>query len=152
MSTINECSIYGLTSVTKIIPYENAKTIIEQMEKNIFKIRVNKNNEGTGFFCKIPFPDEENMLTVLITNNHIIDNETFKSADSYISIKIKEEIETRKLKLNNRMIYTNKDYDVTIIEIKESDEINNYLELDKDMILEIIENKNGDEDYLNKTI
>ena len=97
---------YTFVDFPKFIPFENAKNIIKQMEKNIFKITVNKNIEGTGFFCKIPFPDENHMLPVLVTNYHIIDKELLNNSDALISIKIKEEIETRKLKLNNRMKYT----------------------------------------------
>ena len=143
---------YTFVDFPKFIPFENAKNIIKQMEKNIFKITVNKNIEGTGFFCKIPFPDENHMLPVLVTNYHIIDKELLNNSDALISIKIKEEIETRKLKLNNRMKYTNKDYDVTIIEIKDSDEIENYLDLDNDMIQGIIWDKEVGDNYQNQTI
>ena len=48
---------------------------MEQMERNICQIRVG-NEQGTEFFCKIPFPDKHNMLPVFITNNHVI-NEDF---------------------------------------------------------------------------
>ena len=56
-----------------IISYECTKKIMEQMEKNICNIRI-ENHSGTGFFCKIPFPDEDNMLPVLITNHHVIND------------------------------------------------------------------------------
>jgi hypothetical protein len=41
------------------------------MEKCICKLYQN-GKKGTGFFCKIPFPDKNNLLNVLITNNHIL--------------------------------------------------------------------------------
>ena len=63
-----------LQGYPNIISYECTKKIKEQMEKNICKINIGK-SQGTGFFCKIPFPDLNNMLPVLITNNHIINNE-----------------------------------------------------------------------------
>ena len=50
------------------------------------------------------------------------------------------------------MKYTNKDYDVTIIEIKDSDEIENYLDLDNDMIQGIIWDKEVVDNYQNQTI
>ena len=53
------------------IPYECSKKILEQMEKNICKIKIGE-EQGTGFFCKIPFPTKENLLPVFVTNNHII--------------------------------------------------------------------------------
>ena len=34
---------------------------------------MSKGGVGKGFFCKIPFPNEFNLLTVLITNNHVLD-------------------------------------------------------------------------------
>ena len=53
------------------ISYECTKNILQQMEKNICKIKIGK-EQGTGFFCEIPFPDRNNMLPVFIKNNHII--------------------------------------------------------------------------------
>ena len=44
------------------------------MKKNVCHIQSDE-SQGTGFFCKIPFPDMNNMLPVLITNNHIINEE-----------------------------------------------------------------------------
>ena len=41
------------------------------MKKNVCKIKIG-NEQSTGFFCKIPFPDENNLLPVFITNNHVI--------------------------------------------------------------------------------
>ena len=87
----NESSILKeniLTGYPNVISYECTKKIIEQMEKNICKIKIGK-EQGTGFFCKIPFPDKDNMLPVFITNNHIINLKEDK-----IIIKIKEEKES----------------------------------------------------------
>ena len=54
--------------------------------------------------------------------------------------------------LNNRMKYTNETYDVTIIEIKESDEIQNYLEIDDIILKEIMDSKNRNDKYIDQTI
>ena len=51
---INKESI--LIGYPNIISYESHNKIKEQMEKNICKITIGK-IQGTGFFCKIPFPD-----------------------------------------------------------------------------------------------
>ena len=61
-----------------IISYESTKKILTQMEKSICEIK-NDSNQGTGFFCKIPFPDDDlyNMLPVLITSRHIINEKLF---------------------------------------------------------------------------
>ena len=64
------------------------------------------------------------MLPVFITNNHIINNHLLYKDNETISIKIKEDNNIKKIPLNNRIKYTNEEYDITIIEIKESDNIN----------------------------
>jgi len=56
------------------------------------------------------------------------------------------------LDLNYRKIYTNKDYDVTIIEIIERDDIKNYLELDDIIINDILNNINKNKEYKNETL
>ena len=134
-----------------VISYECTTKIKEQMEKNICKIIIDE-EQGTGFFCKIPFPDLNNMLSVFITNNHIINKELLYKDNLIIEINIEEENNIRKLNLNNRMKYTNEEYDITIIEIKKEDEINNYLELDDNIINDIINNNNKNKNYMDKTI
>ena len=139
----------------KPISFDCTEIIINQMKKNICKIKIEeKQNQGTGFFCKIPFPDQNNMLKVLITNNHIINEEILYKDNQEISIFIKEEKEMRKLNLNDRIKYTNdkKIYDITIIEIKEEDEINNYLELDENLLNDILKNENENDNYIDKTL
>ena len=118
-----------LTGYPNVISYECSKKIIEQMERNICKIKIGE-EQGTGFFCKIPFPDLNNMLSVFITNNHIINQELLNKDNIIIEINIEEENNIKKLNLNNRKKYTNEEYDITIIEIKNEDEIKIYLELD----------------------
>ena len=130
-----------LVGYPNVISYELSKKIIEQMEKNICKIKIGE-MQGTGFFCKIPYTDK----IVLITNNHII-NENVNE----IKIKIKEENESRIININDRIKYFNKEYDITIIEIKDN-EINNYLELDDNLINDIINNYNKNEEYIDETI
>ena len=138
-----------LNGYPNIISYESSKKIIEQMERNICKINEGK-EQGTGFFCKIPFPNQNNMLPVFITNNHVINKDTLNKEK--IKLDIKEAETMKEIKLNNRMKYTNEEYDITIIEIKEEDNINNYLELDDIIIEDIINNINKTKEYINKTI
>ena len=71
-----------LTGYPNVISYECTKNILEQMEKVIFKIKVGK-NQGTGFFCKIPFPDVNNKLPVFISNNHIINKDLLYSKSKF---------------------------------------------------------------------
>ena len=126
---------------------------IEGTEKilNLCKI-YNKSNgrKETGFFCKIPYKKE--ILPVLITNNHVInENDIFEKKEIYIFIN--DDIEVLKLRLdyNKRKIYTNEKYDVTIIEIKQCYDHhlhnNNFLELD-----EILLNRDNDVYYIKPSI
>ena len=53
------------------ISLEQMEYIIKQMKKSIYKIKCN-NGYGTGFLCLIPFPTKLNLLPTLITNNHVL--------------------------------------------------------------------------------
>jgi len=140
-----------LRGYPNVISYECTKKIMEQMSKNICKIKIGE-EQGTGFFCKIPFPDINNMLSVFITNNHIINDERLYENNLKININIEEENEIREINLNNRIKYTNEEYDITIIEIKENDNIKNYLELDDKIIEDILYNNNKNNKYIDDTI
>jgi len=133
------------------ISYECNKKILEQMEKYICKISINE-NQATGFFCKIPFPNKDKMLPVFMTNNHVIDKEFLDKKGGKIKLDIKEEENYKKLDLNDRKKYTNEEHDVTIIEIKEKDEIKNFLELDDIIINDILKIGNKLKEYKNETL
>jgi len=141
-----------LTGYPTIVSFDCTKSIINQMEKNICKIKIGA-EQGTGFFCQIPFPDKNNMMKVLITNNHLINEDILYKKDAKIPIYIKEAKEIKVLNLNNRIRYTKskKEYDITIIEIKEEDGINNFLELDDKIVNDIIGNGNENVEYIDKT-
>ena len=83
------------------------------------------------------------MLPVLITNNSIINNYLLFERNVKIKVDIKEEEDIKEIIINkNRMMYTNKEYDITIIEIKDEDNIKSYLELDDIIMNDILNNKN----------
>ena len=108
---------------------ENTAIILEQMKFCLCKIYMNQ-VKGTGFFCKIPFPDEQHLLPVLITNNHIINDSNLKSIN-IISLAMNHDSIIKKIEIKGRRVYTSELYDTTIIEIFESkDGINKFLELD----------------------
>ena len=103
------------------------------MKNNICKIYLLDGSKGTGFFCKIPY--NNNILPAFITNNHVINEEVLEKENKILKSMNKKKIE---IELKNRIKYTNKKYDITIIEIKENkDKINDFLELDK-IFLEIM--------------
>ena len=64
-------------------PIEGIKKILFQMENSICKIILEDGEKGTGFFCKIPFNSD--LLPVLITNNHVL-NENDIENDKIIKL------------------------------------------------------------------
>ena len=151
MSGTIECLIENYPD---LIPYECIEKIPEQMRKYICKIIVGE-NKGTGFFLKIPFPDRNNMMTVFITNNHILNRGILYKKGEKIQIDIKEENDPKYINLDNRIKYTSdeNEYDITIFQIKEEDNINNYLELDDIVINDIItKNNNKNKEFIGETI
>ena len=109
------------------ITIENTENILNQMKNSICKIEY-KNNNGTGFFCKIPFGKKN--LPVLITNSSVINND--KKQSDKIKLLLNEGKE-KKILNKNRKIYIDKDFDIAIIEIKDKDKITHYLELDENI-------------------
>ena len=112
------------------ISIETTEILLRQLKKNICKICMKDGTKGTGFFCKIPFPDMNNLLTVLITNNHVI-NESNLNKEEKIMISINNDNLLKVIDIGDRITYTNKTYDVTFIQIyQDKDNINEYLEID----------------------
>jgi len=141
-----------ITGYPNTITYECTKKIIEQMENNICKIKIGE-VQGTGFFCAIPFPNKNKKLNVMMTNNHVINDKLLYDYNSKIEINIKKENKPKEIDLNDRLKYTNIEYDITIIEIKEKDNIKNFLELDDYIKNDILENNNNNYyQYIDKTI
>ena len=134
-----------------LIKLECAEKIIEQMKKNICKIILDQ-IQGTGFFCKIPFPDHNKILPVLITSSHVINEEFLNKDDAKIILEIKADPNVKELNLKDRIKYANKKYDTTIIEIKAEDNISDFLELDDIIVDDIISDKNKNEIFVDENI
>ena len=112
------------------------KVIISQLEKCICKIIKDVGNTGTGFFCKIPYPDQFNLLPVLITNNHVLGE---NNLEHYCNIRFTindDNIEKNILIGDSRLVFTDKEIDITIIEIKPIDKIIHFLDIDEDILIE----------------
>ena len=105
--------------------------IIEQFNKSVCQI-ITEKTKGTAFICKFfNFYDNKEMK-ILITNNHIVGSEELKQ--NSIKFSYYDGI-IRSLELNNsRRAFTDKKLDITIIELKEKDRINNCLEFDENFI------------------
>jgi len=130
------------------IPKLRVKKIVTQMEKGICRIYLkNSSSKGTGFFCKIKLFDK--ILPVLITNNHVLNEHDLKNNKS---IKLFIDQNVKEIEINDsRRIYTDKEIDITIIEINEDkDGIKYYLELDEDDLKK--NEKNIELEYVNKQI
>ena len=115
------------------VSIKGTKKILFQMENCICKIFLKNGGIGTGFFCRIPF--NNNLLPVLITNSHYL-NENDIDNNKIIKIIINNKVKNIEID-NSRKKYTNsdKDIDITILEIKPNkDGINNYLEIDEEDI------------------
>ena len=102
---------------------KNTKNRINsQINDNLCYIYSKKNIEGAGFFCKIPFPDFRTLLPVLITSIKILNNEDIYYG-AEILLKLKDNRCIGLIIDKNRKFYFKEEYQVTIIEIKNEDNI-----------------------------
>ena len=111
---------------------EETMFILNQLNKCCCKITSGK---GSGFLCKIIFPNSTYLIPALITNNHVLGKD-----DISIGKKINFSLENDKFNYSltiddSRIVYTNdnNNFDCTIIEIKENDNLNikSFLEIDE---------------------
>ena len=115
------------------IPTTALKTISDLSEKCICKIEGKTDETATGFFCAIPFPDKYQNLPVLITNNHVLEEFDISNGKK-ISFSINNDSAYFNITIDNtRKVYTNKNYDITFIEIKNTDnlDMNSFLDIDE---------------------
>ena len=110
------------------VTINETEIILKQMKNSICKIE-NKIGDGTGFFCQLSNLNKK----LLITNNHVINEEIIKN-NKIINITLNDDEIKKDIKIKE--YYTNKDYDTTIIEIDDKDERINYLELDYNILNE----------------
>ena len=117
-----------MKGVIDVIPIEKKEKILNQMKNCVFKI--NGNELGTGFFCKILYKNE--YIPILMTNYHIIDDNYLEN-NRQIIIYINNNYKIININKNNKIYSSEKnEYDIMMIKIKE-EEINDYLELDNDI-------------------
>ena len=79
------------------------------------------------------------ILKILLKEEHVIGENILYKNDQNIFLLINDGY-YEQLNLNNRIKYSSKEYDTTIIEIKEEDKIFNFSELD-DNIIDYLINK-----------
>ena len=137
---------------TKLFPepisFESTEKIVGQMKKSICEIDLDDNYRGTGFFCKIPFPDNDHLLPVLITSSQIINESLF---EKQITLKLNNSKTIKAIELKNRITYTDEKYGITVIEMKEKrDGKTGYLELDNN--IDNLNDSYSNLDYTNKSV
>ena len=118
----------------KSVSFKELKIINDQKENSVCKVIKGNKPCGTGFLCIIPFPNKLKPLPVLFTCNHVLSDEDIKIGKE-IKLIFNDKNKKTLLIDESRRIYTSKENDITIIEIKESDDfnINKILELDYDI-------------------
>ena len=117
---------------------EQTKIIISQLRRSTCKIIKENGKSGTGSFCKIPYPDQFKLLPVLMTNNHVLDENDLKKY-SNIRFTIDDDNIVKNIIIDDsRIIFTDKELDVTIIEIKPYDKIIHFLDIDDEAFSEDI--------------
>jgi hypothetical protein len=96
------------------------KIIFDQMEKSICRIKLKDGGNGTGFFCNIP-KIGWNPFRVLITNYHVLEEKDIIEGNA-IKLSLNNDKINIVLKIDKtRKKYTNRRFDITIIEIKSND-------------------------------
>ena len=99
------------------VSIQGIKNILFQLENCICQIYQKNGGKGTGFFCKILFQNK--LLPVLITNNHVLEEEDIKNNEIikltiYNSIEKKDEDISIKID-DSRIRYTNSEKDIISI-------------------------------------
>jgi len=123
---------------------EGTEKILKQMMNCIYKIQI-KGTNATGFFCK--FSHKKQAIKVLMTNNHVL-NENDLKENQKLDLSLNNEKKTITIDLSiERKSYFSKDYDITLIELKDEDKIKDYLELDDNLFQD-----NSEIIYRNKSI
>ena len=131
-----------LPNQPRAIPTEELITLVDLIKTNVCKITCKDGTHGTGFFCNIPI-GWSNILPALITNNHVLNINDIQPGET-IKFSLNNDNKQYNILIDNtRKTYTNEFYDVTIIQIKENDKIDekSFFDLDKQIFEEDLTNK-----------
>jgi V8-like Glu-specific endopeptidase len=121
----------------------------KKIKECVGKLEINNSIKATCFFLKLPIFKNNHTMKVLLTNNHVISIDYLKDKNA---IPLKVEINGKQKIIDfcgdsisshgkKRFYYTNEKYDFTIIEIKEYDFIDKFLEVDEGVFSETYEKK-----------
>ena len=110
-----------LINAPKAIPINVLEILISKAKTQICKIECNNGGHGTGFFCNILY--NYNIIKVLITNNHVL-NEDDILKNKTIKFSLNNDKQFYEIIMDGlRESYTSEKYDITIIQIKETDKL-----------------------------
>ena len=104
---------------------QKTRIILKQLKHSVCKI-LNQQENGSGFFCKLSFHDGDKLINInaLITCNHVLgEKDLIKGKKINLSFFDGKVVNSFILD-DKRIIFTNVEYDITIIEIKPKDKIN----------------------------
>ena len=122
------------------ISIEKTEIILGQMKNCVCKIH-KEGNTGSGFFLKIPYDNQ--LLNLLVTSNRVLNEKEIK-VGNVINISLNNEKIFKEIKLDSkRKTYTNKELDITIIELKDEDNLQHFLLLDENIINNDVNNYNN---------
>ena len=105
--------------------------VFEKIKNCIYKITTDHSN-GICFFTKINYKSEP--LKVLIANYSVFSETDFINSKKIIIYLYNKENKKVINLTGKRKIYLNKELDISIIQINDADEINNFLELDDEIL------------------
>ena len=121
----------------KAIDTKEMYTLLNLIKTHICKIYCKDGSHGTGFFCYIPI-GWGNILPALLTNNHVLKINDIKPGQTIYFTIDNDDKKYSIIVDNNRKTFTNEIFDVTIIEIKQEDKIEekSFFDLDKQIFEE----------------
>ena len=119
---------------------------LQKAKKAICEIEL-INGFGSGFFCKIPYTEDNNhYISCLITCNHVLSSDLIKKNNN---INIIIDGQTKTISLFQRKIWADEKLDFTCIEIRENeDKIDTYYYLDDNAL----KKNSSNECYLNQNV
>lgn len=110
---------------------EQMQDLFNKAKEGICRIVFKNNGYGTGFFCKIEDPyEEEKIIKALFTCNHVL-NEEYINKNKKITLEFNKN--EKILDLNNRRIWSNSELDYTCIEIFKNDNIKYFFNIDENI-------------------
>ena len=104
---------------------EEKKAVSQQFKESICKIKSRKGLKGIGFFVKTQLPENSNSMNLLITSNKLINEDDLTNGNN-IQLYLKNSNTKIKLYIDNkRKFYIDDQYQISIIELFENDELKN---------------------------